>query len=218
MVPSRRLALFLAKTYESRLGGNFQRSGKPGASSSDPAEFDGPPPGGRVRRVISSGAKRASDERQPPPADDRATPGVATAGSRAFGGLRSCLARSFLFKATSALLQKFAVRRMTYPALSRFSSVPTIALSAMSSRCLSGDFGIPMNPSSPTRPFVSEGEEARRGSNVGPLFPEGSKEEIPDKAPRTAGGFSHSIAKVFLVERLFPLSRILDGKPCSRIT
>ena len=175
MVPSRRLALFLAKTYEGRLGGNFQRSGKPGASFGDPAEFDGPPPGGRVRRVISSGAKRASDERQPPPADDRATPDVATAGSRAFGGLRSCRTRSFLFKATSALLQKFAVRRMTYSALSRFSIIPTIALPAMSSRCLSCDFGIPMDPSSSMRPFVSEGEAARRGSNFCPVFPEGSK-------------------------------------------
>ena len=105
MAPSRRLALFVAKTYEGRLVGNFQRSGEPGASSSDPAEFDGPPPGGRVRRVISSGAKGASDDGQPSPADDRAILGAATAASLALGELRAFSPRSCAVKATSAFLR-----------------------------------------------------------------------------------------------------------------
>ena len=200
------------------MAGNFPRSEKAGASPRDPAEFYQPPPGGRVRRVISSGAKGASDDGQPSPADDRAILGAATAASLALGELRAFSPRSCAVKATSAFLRYFVVSRTTYPALSRLFGVPTIALSATSSCWLSGDFGIPMAPSSSIRPVGGEWEAGRRGSNFGPLFPEGSKEEGPDKGPPTDGGFLHSVAKVSFVERLFLLSRVLEGKLGSRIT
>ena len=60
------------------------------------------------------------------------------------------------------------------------------------------------------------GSEA--GKQFRPALSRRQQKEGPDKVPPVAGGFLHSIAKVFLVERLFLLLRILDGKLFSRIT